>query len=300
MPARVIYVAGQSFSGSTFFSAMLGTHPDIEPVSELATWPKRGLDPGRLCACGKRSAECDYWTAVRSRWTGGSPDVIPRYVHLQSRIERISLAWPQLFGAPRPATPEREEYLSLTASLFQSALDVSGRGILVDSSKKPGRAIAISKMDDPQVFILHLVRSGFNYVDSNIRRGLVAPGQPGFLYRVFRLGLSWAASNFAAERAMVLNGSRGMRLRYEDVLSDPAGTLETIGRQLDIDVRPIREHLASGQPVSFRHMDSGSWYRKHGPAPLRADLNSSAALDGRVRLAFRLGAGLFTRRYGYR
>ncbi len=300
MKPRVLYIAGQAFSGSTIFCALLGVHPAMEPSSELFMWTKYGLDPERVCACGKLSTDCEFWSAVRAQWLNGShPNTLPRYIQLQERIESTSYAWPYLLGAKTDRSNEYAEYARLTTTLYQSLCSVSGRPIIVDSSKKPGRANAISAMDGLDVTILHLVRNGLSYVDSNIKRNNLSPREPDFLRKVMRLGLRWSITNYAAERAMLMSRSGGVRIRYEDLLSDPDGSLDSVGRAAGIDVKSIRDHIASGKPISYRHMESGSRHRTSGPAALRLGPLPAVKLESRVRLAFYAGAGLLSLRYGY-
>ena len=300
MKTRVVYIAGQSYSGSTFFCALLGIHPQMEPVSELSMWTKRGLEPGRLCACGSLSKDCKFWSDVRGHWLDGSDHTtLDKYTAMQDKIETISYAWPQMLKARPSASVEFEEYARLTTSLYRSIAVISGRPAVVDSSKKPARAIAVSNMDGLEVAIIHLVRNGLSYVNSNIRRMKLSPAQPGYLYNVFRLGLRWSVANYAAERAMLVNTSGGIRVRYEDLLSNPVGALESVGEMLKIDMQCVQDHVVSGRPVSYRHMESGSRHRRFGPATLRIDHGSPPNLDRRIRFAFYLGAGMLSRRYGY-
>jgi len=297
---RVVYIAGQSYSGSTFFCALLGVHPQMEPVSELAMWSRRSWEPYRTCSCGRLSSECPFWTDVRRRWFEQlNPLSLERYVDLQTRIETIAYTWPQMFSRKGWPSAEMEEYARATTSLYTSLADASGRPVIVDSSKKPGRAVAVSRMDGLDVSIIHLVRDGLSYVDSNIRRMKLSPAQPDFLYRVFRLGQKWSVANYAAERAAVMNGSKGVRLRYEDLVSEPVASLESVGAAIGLDMQPVQDHVTAGHPISYRHMESGSRHRRAGPTTLQADRAAAATLDRRARIAFYLGGGLQSRRYGY-
>ena len=300
MKPRVVYIAGQSFCGSTVFCALLGVHPEMEPVSELSTWSKLGLESWRVCACGKPSAQCEFWTAVRARWLDGqAAGTLPDYIGLQDKIETISYARPQLLGLPGRGGRDFDEYSRLTTSLFASLCAVSGKPIIVDSSKKPGRAAAISRMEGLDVTIIHLVRSGLSYLDSNIRRNNLSPDEPNFLWKVFRLGLRWSISNFAAERAVRVNRLGGVRVRYEDLLTDPAAALGAVGRAAGMDLGIVQEHVRQGRAISYHHMDSGSRHRRAGPAPLRSEPPVPVQFDPRVRIAFFAAAGLLSRRYGY-
>src|SRR5919112_3296572 len=89
-PVRVLEIMGLDRSGSTILDIVLGNHPDIESVGEVANifvngWINReslrGIDPKKrrvpICTCGKRldvlyvdSADeaCPFWSSVRREW----------------------------------------------------------------------------------------------------------------------------------------------------------------------------------------------------------------------------------------
>jgi hypothetical protein len=298
---KVIYIAGQAFSGSTVLCALLGVHPQMEPVSELSMRSLKAAAWDRTCSCGRPSKECPFWMAVNRDWMGAMGAMtVSRYAELQRRIETIRYTWPRMFSHRAwPGAQEMQAYTEATVALFQSVVRAGGRPIVIDSSKKPGRAIALAGMKGLDVSIVHLVRSGLNYVDSNIRRGVLSRDDPAFLYRVFRLGTKWSTANFAAERAAIMNRPKGVTVRFEDLMADPVAALRHIETSLGVDLRSIRDHLEAGQPVPWRHMDSGSRHRHSGPTPLRVGLASGPALPRPVRLAFYLGGGAMSRHFGY-
>ena len=129
MPPTVLYITGQAYSGSTVLCALLGTHPDLEPVSELAKWTSGYADRAqRRCACGRTVLECEFWSAVERQWLGvpDSADV-SRYAALQGKFERISSIWKHgLANRPHPEF-DFKEYARRTRSLFQAISDQSGR-----------------------------------------------------------------------------------------------------------------------------------------------------------------------------
>jgi hypothetical protein len=184
--------------------------------------------------------------------------------------------------------------------MYESVAETSGRPIVVDSSKKPGRALAIAGMPELEVSIIHLVRNGLNFLDSSIHRGKLSPDDPLFLYKVFRLGTKWFASNFAAERAVRMNRHGGVQLRYEDLLRDPQTALRKVEEGLGLDLQPIRDHVREGAVIPWRHMESGSRHRQAGPTTLKPEFARNVQLPAPVRLAFQLGGGLLSLRYGYR
>lgn len=59
-----IFLASTPYTGSTLFSGLLGSHPDIATISEL-TGINPGLDPETYpCSCGAYLSECHFYQAV--------------------------------------------------------------------------------------------------------------------------------------------------------------------------------------------------------------------------------------------
>ena len=85
---RVIYIMGAGRSGSTVLDTVLGNHPDIVSVGELANLHRFGWTNGEYCACGLRGNTCGFWSAVRGQWEDISKPVgVSEYLSLQDRYE---------------------------------------------------------------------------------------------------------------------------------------------------------------------------------------------------------------------
>lgn len=296
---RVVYITGQSFSGSTLLCALLGIGPQMEPVSELSKWTTGYVrNPDRSCACGRKSTDCEFWNAVEKRWL--TKISLDRYVGLQNEFEHISSIWRnRLANTPRPPA-DFKEFCEYTVSLYQSLSDVSKRPIIVDSSKLPGRALAIAKMNGLDVSIIHLVRNGVQFLNSSLARGkLISKGDPNILYKSFLLGLNWSVTNISAEYVLRTSKRKGFRIRYEDLVSDPIGIIRRIGSALEIETREIQDHVRRGIPISYRHMATGSAHRSREPKPIKGIYNVIPDVDRRLKIAFALGAGVLSKRYGY-
>ena len=144
LPLKVIYVMGVGHSGSTLLDICLGSHAESVSVGELFYLPSKGWFGKQTCACGKRGNECAFWLDVRADWFEqvGS-DYLGRYVFLQNRFERFR-GWLKLRREKYRYTPEFNEYSRATEALYNSIRRVSGKRIIVDSSKNPARALALS------------------------------------------------------------------------------------------------------------------------------------------------------------
>ena len=156
------------------------------------------------------------------------------YLRLQGEFERARGMWRWWTGPP---SEEHLRYGRQTLAIYSAIQRVSGRSVIVDSSKSPVRAVALSRVLGPDLRLLHLVRDPRGVAWSLLkpyvarRRGRrparhpVAAGladEPALDVRSTRCRRS-AARRFAPDRRATI--------RYEDFLADPARVLDAVGRR---------------------------------------------------------------------
>jgi hypothetical protein len=296
---------GLGRNGSTVLDSVLGNQSQMVGLGELRYLPNAGWQRNEYCACGERVLDCPFWVEVHERWhraTGGvgAADLW----RLQASIER-SRNWLGLSSDPPCPRQDFATYGRWTVALFEAIRQTAGRPVLVDSSKLPARALALSRLDGLDLRIVHLVRDGRG-VAWSLRRPLPAdpaagvarpiPGKP-----VLRTALRWCFVNALAERvARRLGPLRVRRLRYEDFVRDPVSALGKIGELQGLDLGELGLRAASGESLPIGHAVAGNRLRMAGAVRLRLDEAWKEKLSRRDERLFRLVAGRYLRRYGYR
>src|SRR6185312_6340404 len=159
-PLRVIYIAGDGRSGSTLLDRLIGAYPGVFSCGELGNLLQSTASSEQLCACGDRAQACGFWHEVLRRWSVMVPDFTEReYRGLQRRYERLRhLLHPHHDQALTLDDPRFARYAEYTGALFNAIADLSGATVIVDSSKSPARALALSRIPGLEVRMLHLVR----------------------------------------------------------------------------------------------------------------------------------------------
>jgi len=333
-PVSVLMITGSARSGSTILDIVLGNHPHIESVGEVMDlirtgWISReslrGIDPNRrrvpICTCGKRldvlyvdtpDEACPFWSRVRGEWVErADPESIESYPKLRGNFERTRLALLiqqclRLLYEKRRQSASFRSYAGLTRAFFESIRAVSGKPIIVDSTKSPVRAFAYSLVPGIDLYVVHLVRDGRGVITSrkktfkkDIRAGIMWDHE-GF--PMWRTVVRWIGLNLATEWVCTRLGSkRTMRLRYEDFVADPKGALERIGSLLQLDMTDVAEAASSGQPMQAGHNVGGNRTKKSGTITLRPDAHEwrTALSPAEQRLSWML-MGWLMRRYGYK
>ena len=115
---KIIYIASLGHSGSTLLDLLISGHPDVVSIGEAKNLNPR-TSPTIDCACpAKRLRDCPFWKRVDAR--------------LQ---RRASLRFRDLDLASADAAT----FLAHNVAFFGAVSELTGRRIIVDSSKSSSR-----------------------------------------------------------------------------------------------------------------------------------------------------------------
>ena len=300
---RVIYLGGLGRSGTTLLERMLGGLPGVCALGEVVHLWQRGVRDDERCACGRPFSACDFWCAVGERAFGGWDRApLDRIIALRRQVERTRhiprlARWhlPGDFGA-RVA-----DYAYQYTRVYAAAAAHAGAAAVVDSSKHSALAFCLRWSADIDLRVVHVVRDsrGVAYSWTKTVPRPEAAGAEMTRYRPGRAALLWNAHN-AAFGLLRRTGIPVYRLRYEELLADPAGSLRAVAEFAGLDPGPMdffgdgtvrlgTSHSAAGNPMRFAT----------GEVPLRHDDAWRAELPPRQRrLVAALTAPLLNA-YGY-
>ena len=298
---------GAGHSGSTILDIVLGNHPEVVAVGELYKLPRSGWvrSDDRRCACGQPIHRCPFWTEVHDRWIDRvGLDGVGAYIGLQDRFERSRSVWPRLLSERFHPSSDFTLYGSMTDALYRTVLDVSGKRVVVDSSKPPVRNYALLLNDRLDVRVVHLIRDGRGvaWSRSKSRARDVEGGAPrdrvGTSPR--RSSVDWLVANLESEWVARTRGAgRITSLRYESFVEDPQDALRTVAALVGEDLAPLGRALAEGRPMDVGHNVGGNRLRMSKNIVLRADYAWTSMLPEADRRTFWRIAGWLARRYGY-
>lgn len=290
---------GYGRSGSTLLDTMLGNHPEVESVGELANL-HRARANGELCACRERAEDCPFWKEVWECWG----EAAVGYDDLQGRFERLRHL-PRLLAETAVGGQRLAEYRRRSRELFEAVAQVSGHRVIVDSTKNPGRGLALAGTPGLDVRLIHLVRDcrGVAYSRSkqfarSVESGLEKEIRP---VSARSTAISWAGFNgFSSLIRRLGHGAKGMLLRYEDLVAEPLPTLDRIGAVTGLDMGPVKVKLEGGEAFDFGHTVSGNRVRMTGSLRLRPDLAWTEEMPPEARKTVWRVSGPLMRSYGYK
>jgi hypothetical protein len=273
---KLICIVGSGRSGSTLLDMLLGGHSQalsLGQVDVLRKW----IDLDDLCTCGKKLADCAIWGRVLPTLQDQNGRRIPQPLNIARPSAKIAAAIKWLVSGAGPASPDA----ALWAELLDKLSEVSGKPILVDSSKTVLRLARLWPQIGSNMMVLHLVRDPRGFVSSNVKpRYMTSPSGVKTISRV--LGFPTAVANWTVNNALLhLIGRTRLKDRYrvaiyDDLVADPEKHLTDICDWLGIEFEP-----AMLPPIDARefHLIGGNQSRFGGFQALRLDDRWKAELS---------------------
>lgn len=305
-PVRVLYILGCGRSGSTILDTILGNHPEMESVGEASHVARDAWLGNGYCACGALGSRCSFWKDVGQRWKDrvGQVDVAD-YVKLIREVETGHSGPRGLLRQARRDNPRVLDYGRLTGEMLGSIRDASGKEWIVDSSKGPSRALALAMIPGVELRVIHLVRdcrgvawSRKKQLQRDDKAGVYRDDPGG---KVWRTAMVWNVGNTRASWVCrQLPERHSIRIRYEDLVSDPAGEIRRIGQLTGLNLGEVTRKVACGAPLSVGHTVAGNRLRMSGIVRLRPDVEWVDKLSVWDRFTCWAVSGWLSRRYGYR
>jgi hypothetical protein len=297
-PLRLVYILGAGRCGSTLLDLMLGAHPTICSTGELFHFPENLRGKPQPCSCGAEATACEFWGKVRSDVEQQFPltalDAGRRFESTRS-LPRTAL----LAGIPGSSV---DQYARRLTSLLRAIAKESGKTVVVDSSKLTSRGLIMWRTRSMGVDVryIHLVRDGRGYVWSKLRTldgqglGLTPPEK-----NVADLSAWWVMANVLSAVFFRFRRGRYIRIRYEDLVANPEGTLGRVGKFIGVDLSGIIAAVRDRQPLPGGHIVGGNRMRFNRTVVLKPDTEWQQNLPKEDERTFWGIAGWLARRYGY-
>ena len=261
-----VYVMGRAHTGSTILDILLGNSPNVESVGQLVSHIGR-LDT--LCSCGETIRDCGFWTKVRDEVTGDGQfdwDELSKAHTEQAHVK--SLIGTFLSGRSSPRFARLRE---MTGRVDAAIRKISGKPVVLDSSKEPTRGLFLLKHYDA-ARLIYLVRDPRSVVTSYYWR--MKANKPfhflrreyhskalGPLFLVIAAG-SWIVGHLIFEAIARVAPERVLRIRYEDLCSEPEVELRRISQAFDIPVDNVLEMIRNKEGFPVGHNIGGNQIRE--------------------------------------
>jgi len=320
---KLAYLLAASHSGSTLLAMLLGAQPGACTGGELKA-TSLGDAASYRCSCRERILDCSFWQQVAGAMAArGYPGF--EITRAGTNIFDIENPYIRRLLAPmyRGGSLETVRDLALSLSpawrarlsdcnarnlaLIESLLDVTGAGVVIDSSKVALRLKYLLRIPELDLRVIRMIRDGravaltytddWNFADSkdpSMRGGGTGIRRPAF-GSMTAAAHTWKRSNESCDALTArLPASQWTVVRYEDLCADPASTLKRLGTFLDLDPNQVKLDFRASTPHVI-----GNGMRMDGSAEIRLDERWKSHLTRQDLGIFDAVAGKLNQRYGY-
>ena len=265
----VVYLGGFGRSGSTLVERVLGAAHGWVNIGELVDLARSVARSDELCGCGLPfSRACCGRRSARPPSAVGARSVLDRLTALQRAAAR-QRHLPGLLGARRPASAALTDLRESYARIYRAVAEVTDSAVVVDASKGPAFGLALAGAPGIDLRMLNVVRDP-RAVAWSWRRHLERPHVTSGSEQMWRIpahraAAQWSALQLEMEAIAAMGGIPTGRLRYEDFVTDPVGTLVAATADLGLPLIPADlpavedgrivlgpSHGLSGNPSRFR------------------------------------------------
>ncbi|GAB3498296.1 sulfotransferase [Nocardiopsis coralliicola] len=269
----MVFVGGIGRCGSTLIERLLAELPGVCGIGEVVHMWRRSLVDDETCGCGAPFGSCPFWAEVGRVAFGGWDRVDPaRILELKDGVDRTRFTAELLADQPSAELVRRaSEYTAFYDRLYRAVAQVSGCGVVVDSSKHASLAACLRLRYGARMRLLHVVRDPRGVAHAwraqEPRPDSGPAGRVRFLARASptRTAVQWVAQN-GVLGALERSGTPTLRIRYEDFTDQPGRELGRIAAFAGCDggaagapeVAPggaavlTPGHTVSGGPLRFR------------------------------------------------
>lgn len=295
-----MYICGYGRSGSTVLDIAIGSGQGVASVGELSNFADSWLE-NRYCACEKKLRECHFWRNVSDQVSGMSDEQIRHYEERRRVIERKRLI--PIVGRANIAL-DQEGYCIKTSGLIEAISREAGVPVVIDSSKSPFRALALSRIRELDFYLIHLVRDP-RAVAWSLAKSLERDVKMGVQNELkkraaLRSAMAWVHTNYMCEKvSSLLPFDKKLFVRYEDFVKNPHQLFKKLGKMLDTDFDNVANLLSSGMPLPKGHTVAGNRMRMNSSIRLIPDFEWQERMPSVDRRKVKLVCGRMIRSYGY-
>jgi hypothetical protein len=267
---KVLYIAGSGRSGSTILDLAIGQHPKCFSAGELRQLWTYSIPNNEFCGCGVPFNRCSFWTQVMNTFQAEITNYkLKEIARLKHKVKATCLLAPISSRLlKRQVFENRHQYGQIMLRLYRAIQSISGKDIIIDSSKNLADLCCIANTRGIDLKVVHLVRDGRGVAFSWSKKIKFSPldvnsGTHLHRYSPIRSSIKWVLLNTQLEimkRSMNLDT---ITITYEEFVRNPEQILSKIFSFLDLKCRftvtpsarilnATNNHCVSGNPVRFQ------------------------------------------------
>lgn len=281
---KIIYVTGYGKSGATLIGRHLGSSQNAFFVGELKYFWSRGLLKNYECTCGEKVYDCSIWKGVIDEYLQSFPSIDIEKLYDEFReFERI-----KNYFKLKNINKDRGDndlklflakYLEHNEKLYEIIAKVSGKNILVDISRIPGRLLALSFSKKFEIYPVYLMRDPRGVLNSFIQADMRYYGENR--HSILRQLITWNANTlFSVKHINNLSPEKFLFILYSEYVKNPGIELHQLKELFNDDFSCTRKDGKVSINLEPGHVFAGNRSRlQSGDVSISEDTKWSKQLN---------------------
>lgn len=253
MRQKLIYILGAGRSGTTILDIVLGNCSNGISLGEINRFFKRkGIAPKRDPGTNVH----EFWQSIKKTF--------------DDKTEEEYDVLKKVFDKYEYHTGFSKAFFCRTDKRYQNALSkqyesiaehTQNKTVIIESSKYPARAINISTIIDEKFDIgyVYLKKDPVKVVSSFGKKGLEQPAKSFLASNLYYLLVNILC--YLAVWKLRKRGHKVTLVKYEDLISRTARTLDTISEQHGIDLGDTKTKIENGYALDTGYLFDGNRIR---------------------------------------
>jgi hypothetical protein len=213
---KIIYIAGETRSGSTILSNILGGVNGFFNAGELIEFWDTGLI--WPCSCGALPKNCKIWLKVINQVLSSKVINTEDVVKIKNKAAH-SKNIPKFLlkkNEKLKSTSDIGNYLAALNELYKTIQCVTNSRVIIDASKNVGYGYLLGLVPELDIYNVHLIRDARATAYSWIQK------KPGlWTQQPTKSSLRWLIRNFTADLLGTTAKGNYLRIHYEDFTDRP-------------------------------------------------------------------------------
>ena len=255
---NVIYIIGTGRTGTTLLGMALGNNKAVFDTGELLKFVKLKGEPHGFDAS---SANYKFWHSIYHK-LHTKIKIDEKLESLIHRVEYHKYFFKNFFGGSK-----NEGYNQYINNLFSILEDSFEESYIVDSSKYPGRALALKKNleDKHHIQYVYIKRNPMSVVNSFGKKNVEQPPKGFFAANMYYFMVNLCCSVFLSS----VKKQDKITIKYEDFTAKPEQVLTAVQNKFKVDLSNSIELIKENKELKTGFIFEGNRIRLKSGVVLR-------------------------------
>ncbi len=238
---KVAFFTGIWRSGSTILGRIMETSNQAIFIGEIREFWVKGAKEKSICSCGKKFQECPFWSKITEEYLKSFPgetleEISKKIVEFENRSNYFRLRKYLKNKNDLELKKSLDNYLSHYEKIYETISKITGKKIILDTSRLPRILLALSFSDDIDLYPIYMIRDPRGIINSLIQKDIrhsVKNRRNAFMHM-----LVWNSKNlFNLDLVKKLNNLNSIYISYEKFTENPERTIEKINKVLNLNLK---------------------------------------------------------------